>query len=133
MGLGGDLPPAPAAPAEPRVATAAPAAGLAAPSAPTGRVAAWRRGPLRFAIVTAVLLLGGYVFAWGDVEAESRVAAALAGAFAFALVTFSLGLPWWILRIVIGRRRPFWRTVFNYGLVGVVAVFAILGSDDVSG
>ncbi len=132
MGLGADLPPAPAAPAAaPVVAT--PAAGLAAPSAPSGRVAAWRRGPLRCLIVIAVLLVGGYVFAWGDVEQESRIAAALAGALVFALITFSLGLPWWILRIVIGRRRPFWRTVFNYGLVGVVAVFAILGSDDVSG
>jgi hypothetical protein len=129
MGLGGDLPPAPAAEAVSVTARPVEPSGLEVP----GRVAAWRRGWRRALIVTLVLCFSGYVFAWGDVEEESRIVAALAGGWVFALITFSIGLVWWIVRLLIGRPRPFGRTVFNYGLVGAIAVIAILGADELLG
>ena len=129
MGLGGDLPPAPAGAAATVTARPAGATGLEVPD----RVAPWRRGWRRALVVTVVLCFSGYVFAWGDVEEESRVVAALAGGSVFALLTFSIGLVWWIVRLVIGRRRPFGRTVFNYGLVGTIAVLAVLTADEFLG
>jgi len=126
MGLGGDLPPAPE-----RSAAGAPrtAMGLEVSQG----LPWWRRGPARAVLVTAALLLSGYVFSWGDVEEESRVVAALAGGFVFALLTLALGVAWWIVRALAGRRRPFGRTVFNYGLVGVIFVLGILGADEFLG
>ena len=131
MGLGGDLPPK-------RERDPERAAVSVAPAGETGLevrapLAAWRRGRARFLIVTAALLFSGYVFAWGDSEQESRVIAALAGGFVFAGLTLAIGTPWWLLRRLLGRPRPFGRTVFNYGLVGAVFVFGILGADEISG
>ena len=80
-----------------------------------------------------VLSYAGFVFAWGDVEEESRAAAAIAGGMIFGLITLAFGLAWWIFRLAIRRPRPFGRTVFNYGLVAVVATFAILGADELLG
>ena len=84
-------------------------------------------------IVAAALLFSGYVFSWGDVEEESRVVAALAGGFVFALFALGFGVAWWVLRALAGRRRPFGRTVFNYGLVGAIFVLGILGADEFLG
>ena len=131
MGLGGDLPPAPAV--EPAAVTARPAEAAATGLELPHRLPAWRRGWRRALIVTVVLCFSGYVFAWGDVEQESRVVAALAGGSVFAMVTFSLGLVWWIARLVAGRPRPFGRTVFNYGLVGAIALLAIVSADELLG
>jgi hypothetical protein len=126
MGLGGDLPPAPARP----TATAGRLeTGLGVPR----DLPWWRRGPGRAVIVTAALAFSGYVFAWGDAEQESRVVAAIAGGLVFALPTLVIGTVWWILRAVAGRRRPFGRTAFNYGLVGAICVLAILGADELLG
>ena len=47
--------------------------------------------------------------------------------------SYLLGGAWWVLRTLVGRRRPFGRTVFNYGLVGTIAVLGILGADEFLG
>ena len=125
MGLGGDLP-------APRAERAVVSAG------PTGlevreELAWWRRGPARALIVTAALAFSGYVFSWGDVESESRAVAVIAGGLVFALFTLTIGGVWWALRALAGRRRPFGRTAFNYGLVAVVFVLGILGADELLG
>ncbi len=121
MGLGGDLPrDRPAAVAQ---------TGLEAPAG----IPAWRRAPARPILVAAALLFSGYVFSWGDVEEESRLVAALAGGTVLALCALVLGAIWWAFRHLIGRPRPFGRTVFNYGLVGVIAVLGILGADELAG
>jgi hypothetical protein len=130
MGLGGDLPPP--------SADAAPAASLTARQAATGleaprRLAPWRRSPARALIVTAALGFSGYVFAWGDVEQESRVVAAIAGGVVLALLVLLPGVLWWGLRRLVGRPRPFGRAVFNYGLVAAVAIIGILGADEFLG
>jgi hypothetical protein len=130
MGLGGDLPPA-----RPR-ATAATA--TVAPASATGleverRLPAWRRAPIRPLVVSAALVFSGYVFSWGDVEQESRVIAALAGGLVFFWCTLIIGSLWWGFRHIIGKPRPFGRTVFNYGLVGVIAALGILGADEIAG
>jgi hypothetical protein len=129
MGLGADLPPAPAGAAVTARPAEAAETGLELPR----RLPAWRRGWRRALIVTVVLCFAGYVFAWGDVEQESRVVAAIAGGAVFAMVTFSLGLVWWIARLLAGRPRPFGRTVFNYGLVGAIALLAIVSADELLG
>src|SRR5215218_8407389 len=116
MGLGCDLPPEPErrdVPAAPRTTT-----GLEVRET----LPRWRRGPARAVIATAALAFSGYVFSWGDVEQESRVVAAVSGGLVFALFTLGLGGAWWVLRTLAGRRRPFGRTAFNYGLVGTIAV-----------
>jgi hypothetical protein len=128
MGLGGDLPPAPERPGAAAAASLT-GTGLEVPRS----LPWWRRGGARAVIVTAALVFSGYVFSWGDVEQESRVVAAIAGGFVFALFTLALGVAWWILRALAGRRRPFGRTVFNYGLVGVIFVLGILGADEFLG
>ena len=127
MGLGGDRPPAPERPAT----AAAPRTGIGLEV--PGGLPWWRRGPARAVLVTAALAFSGYVFSWGDVEEESRVVAAIAGGFVFALFTIVLGVAWWLLRALAGRRRPFGRTVFNYGLVGAIFVLGILGADEFLG
>ena len=96
-------------------------------------VAWWRRGPARAILVSAALGFSGYVFSWGDVEQESRIVAAIAGGIVFALITLTVGAGWWIVRALAGRRRPFGRTVFNYGLVAAVFVLGILGADEFLG
>ena len=105
------------------------ATGLEAPQ----ELAAWRRAPARPIVVAAALLFSGYVVSWGDVEKESRVVAALAGGAVLALCTLVLGTIWWAFRGVIGRPRPFGRAAFNYGLVGAIAAFGILGADEFAG
>jgi hypothetical protein len=129
MGLGGDLPPARHDPERATVAVPAADTGLE-----TARpLPAWRRAPIRPLLVAAALLFSGYVFSWGDVEEESRLVAALAGGFVFFCLTLILGVLWWAFRHVVGKPRPFGRTVFNYGLVGVIAALAILGADELAG
>lgn len=125
MGLGGDLPPA---------RTEQPRATVATARLETAeRLPAWRRAPVRPSLVAAALLFSGYVFSWGDVEKESRIVAALVGGFVFFWVTLVLGVLWWAFRHLIGKPRPFGRTVFNYGLVGVIAGLGILGADELAG
>ena len=82
--------------------------------------------PVRAVVAIAALTFSGYVFAWGDVEKESRVLAAFAGGVAFGGFVFAIGLVWWFARLVIGRRRPFGRTVFNYPLVLAIAAFGLV-------
>ena len=129
MGLGGDLPPARPQPAAAAVTVAPAETGLD----PERPLPAWRRTPLRSLIVTVALLFSGYVFSWGDVEKESRVIAALAGGLVFFWCTLILGSLWWGFRQLIGKPRPFGRTVFNYGLVGAIAALGILGADELAG
>jgi hypothetical protein len=129
MGLGGDLPPARAQPPSVTVTIAPAQTGLEAPRG----VAWWRRAPARPVLVAAALLFSGYVFSWGDVEHESRAVAALAGGLVFFWCTLVLGALWWGFRHVIGKPRPFGRTVFNYGLVGAIAALGILGADELAG
>jgi hypothetical protein len=129
MGLGGDLPPSATRPAAATVTVAPAATGLETRQ----ELAAWRRAPARPVLVAAALLFAGYVFSWGDVEKESRVVAALAGGLVLALCTLVLGTTWWAIRRVIGRPRPFGRAAFNYGLVGAVAAFGIVGADELAG
>jgi hypothetical protein len=130
MGLGGDLPPAPARDAARASVAAAPSAtGLEARPEP----AWWRRGPARTLIVTAAVLWSGYVFSWGDVEEESRAVAAVAGGLVLGLLTLIVGALWWGFRQLIGRPRPFGRTAFNYGLVAAVFAIGILGADEFLG
>ncbi len=77
-----------------------------------------------------MLTAAGYVLAWGDIEKDSRVLAAFAGGVALGAFVFGIGLVWWLVRLVIGRRRPFGRTVFNYPLVLAMAAIGLLGSED---
>jgi hypothetical protein len=129
MGLGGDLPPARREPAAAAITVAPATSGLEAP----GELPAWRRKPIRPILVTAALCFSGYVFSWGDVEEESRAIAALAGGLVFAWCTLILGSIWWGFRHVIGKPRPFGRTVFNYGLVAAISLLGILGADEFLG
>ena len=131
MGLGGDLPPARERPPEGAAVTVRPATetGLEVRE-PLPR---WRRGRMRALIVTVALCFSGYVFAWGDVEDESRFLAAASGGIVFGFVTFTIGVVWWAFRRLIGRPRPFGRAVFNYGLVGAIAILGILGADEFLG
>ena len=130
MGLGGDLPRTSTSAPGAAAAAASPAhTGLESPSSP----AAWRRAPIRPLLVAAALLFSGYVFSWGDVEKESRAVAALAGGTALFACTLVLGTLWWGFRHLIGKPRPFGRTVFNYGLVGAIAALGILGADELAG
>jgi hypothetical protein len=128
MGLGGDLPEAPQPEAETEVAVTS-----AARQEPRPRVAAWRSSPVRAVVTIAALTFAGYVFAWGETEKESRVVAALAGGIALGGFVLGIGLVWWIFRLLIGRRRPFGRTVFNYPLVLAMAAFGLLASEDAEG
>ena len=129
MGLGGDLPPAASQSTAAAVTIAPATTGLESPQP----LAAWRRAPVRPLLVAAALLFSGYVFSWGDVEKESRIVAALAGGVVLALCTLVLGTIWWAVRRLIGRPRPFGRAAFNYGLVGAIAAFGILGADEFAG
>ena len=126
MGLGGDLPPPPEAPVTPAAATAAVAPAIAA--APR-EVARWRSSPVRAVVAITLLTVAGYVLAWGDTEKDSRVLAAFAGGVALGAFVFGIGLVWWLVRLVIGRRRPFGRTVFNYPLVLAMAAIGLLADD----
>ncbi len=135
MGLGGDLPPPSEAPVTPAAAAAAitpEAVTPAAAAAPReqGEVARWRSAPVRAAVVIIALTAAGYVLAWGDTEKDSRVLAAFAGGVALGAFVFGIGLVWWLVRLVIGRRRPFGRTVFNYPLVLALAAIGVLGAED---
>ena len=76
-----------------------------------------------------MLTAAGYVLAWGDTEKDSRVLAAFAGGVALGATVFGIGLVWWLVRLVIGRRRPFGRTVFNYPLVLAMAAIGLLAAD----
>jgi hypothetical protein len=129
MGLGGDRPAPRHEPAVAAVTVAPSETGLEAPR----ELPAWRRKPIRPLLVTAALLFSGYVFSWGDVEQDSRVIAALAGGLVFFWCTLILGSLWWAFRHVIGKPRPFGRTVFNYGLVGAITLLGVLGADEFLG
>jgi hypothetical protein len=112
--------------------------GGPAPERPAGgragaQLAPWRGGPVRALVAAVALTFGGYVFSWGDVEEESRAVAAIAGGIVFGALTLVLGTAWWLVRLLAGRRRPYFRTAFNYGLVAGVTVLAILGADEFLG
>ena len=96
-------------------------------------LAGWRRPRVRALVVPIVLCFAGYVFTWGDVEQDSRAAAIFVGGFTFGLFVFVPGFLWWGFRHVIGRPRPFGRAVFNYGLVGFVALLGIALADEFLG
>jgi hypothetical protein len=135
MGLGGDLPPPSEAPITPAAMSAVvtPVAVKPAASAAVrqqGEVARWRSAPVRAVVAIIVLTAAGYVLTWGDSEKDSRVLAAFSGGVALGAIVFGIGLVWWLVRLVIGRRRPFGRTVFNYPLVLALAAFGVLGAED---
>jgi hypothetical protein len=111
--------------------------GGAAPDRPRtgsgGELAWWRQGRARAVIVAVALTFSGYVFSWGDVEDDSRLLAAVAGGLSFLWLTTIVGSAWWAVRLVVSGRRPYGRTAFNYGLVGFMFVFGILGADEFLG
>ena len=132
MGLGGDRP---SEAREGAVTVAAPDAGARSRTGlgSRGELAWWRQGKARAIIVGVALTFAGYVFSWGDVEDDSRILAAVAGGLSFLWLTTIIGSAWWAVRLVVSGRRPYGRTAFNYGLVGAMVVFGILGADEFLG
>ena len=99
----------------------------------SGELPWWRQGRARAVIVGILLTFAGYVFAWGDVEKDSRLLAAVSGGLSLLWLTTIVGSAWWAIRLVATGRRPYGRTAFNYGLVGVMALFGVLGADEFLG